>query len=200
MSPPATARESVPGVAGEQKGRRRATVNIDRSHLKWAIAVLILAALATAVYALSPRGATGSSRSGLLFGVSGVALIAFAGLLPFGKKLARWKIVRLATLQRGHIWLGLLSVPLVLFHSGFRTGGPVSSALLVVLAAIILSGVAGLLFQHQLPLCKEGKVGKGKRAAAIISVGHKVTLLLHVPLAVALLVLVVSHAVMSLYF
>jgi hypothetical protein len=106
----------------------------------------------------------------------------------------------MATLQKGHLWLGLLSLPLILFHAGFRTEGPLGRALLVILAALLLSGVAGLLFMHQLPLCKEGKAGKGKTAAAIIAVGHKITLLLHIPLAVALLVLVIFHAVMALYF
>lgn len=175
-------------------------MNIDRSHLKWVVAALVLAALATTAYLVTPYGATGSSPSGLLFGVSSVGLMIFAGLLPLGKKLARWRVLRLQTLQRGHIWFGLLSLPLVLFHCGFRTGGPLSSALLIILSAILLSGGAGLLFQHQLPLCKAGKAGKGKTAAAIIAVGHRITLLLHIPLAVALLVLIVFHAVMSLYF
>src|SRR5205807_830691 len=114
--------------------------------------------------------------------------------------LARWKVMRLQTLQRGHIWLGLLSVLLVLFHGGFRRGGQLSTALLLVLAAIILSGIAGLFLQHLLVLCKEGKAGKSKTAAAIISVSHRVTLLLHIPLAASLLVLGIAHAVMSLYF
>jgi hypothetical protein len=171
-----------------------------RMHLKWVIATLVLAALATAGYLATPTGSTGSTWHGLLFGISGSGLMLFAGLLPLGKKLARWKIVRLETLQRGHIWLGLLSVLLVLFHAGFRRGGQLSTALLVVLAAIIVSGIAGLFLQHLLVLCKEGKTGKGKTAAAIISVSHKVTVLLHIPLAASLLVLGIVHAMMSLYF
>jgi hypothetical protein len=175
-------------------------VILDRSHIKWILGILVIFALAAAGYRQTPPGATGSSPSGLLFGMSGVSLMLFAGLLPAGKKLARWRILRLRTLQRGHIWLGLLSMPLVLFHSGFRTGGPLSLALLVILAAILLSGIAGLLFMHQLPLAKEGKAGKAKVASSLITAGHKATLLLHIPLAVALLVLVVFHAVISLYF
>ena len=175
-------------------------MNIDRNHFPWFLAALGLGALATAAYIASPQGATGSSPSGLAFAGCGTVFLIFAGVLPLGKKLARWKLIRLQTLQRGHVWLGLLCLPLFLFHSGFRLGGRLSTALLVVLSAIILSGAAGLLFQHQLPLCKEGKGAKGKMAATIISVGHKITLLLHIPLAVALLILTVFHAVMSLYF
>jgi hypothetical protein len=168
--------------------------------MKWIVWAVVSAALATIAYLCTPSSSTGSSTPGLLFGVSSTGLMIFAGLLPLGKKLARWKIIRLQTLQRGHIWLGLLSLPLALFHCGFRAGGPLSSALLVILTAILLSGCAGLLFQHQLPLCKEGKAGKGKTAARIIAVGHQITLLLHIPLAVALLSLLAFHAVMSLYF
>lgn len=175
-------------------------MHVDRSHLKWIAAALILAALATAAYLGSPDEPVGSSRSGLLFGAGATGLMVFAGLLAFRKKLVRWKVVRLTTLQRGHVWLGLLSLPLVLFHCGFRAGGPLSSALLVLLSAILLSGVAGLLFHHLLPLAKAGTTAKGKTAAVIIGAGHRLTLLLHIPLAVALLVLVVFHAVMSLYF
>jgi hypothetical protein len=175
-------------------------VNIDRSHLKWVLAVLVLGALATTAYLLVPGEASASSLPGLLFAVSGTGLMVFAGLLPLGKRLARNRWVRLSTLQKGHIWLGLLSLPLILFHGGFRAGGALSSALLVILSAILVSGVSGLLFQHLLPLCKEGKAGKGKTAAKIITAGHQFTLSLHIPLAVALLVLVVFHAVMSLYF
>jgi hypothetical protein len=175
-------------------------MNINRSDIKWMLAVLVLGALATAAYVYTASESTGSSPAGLVFGISGTGLMAFAGVLPLGKKLARWKIVRMATLQKGHIWLGLLSLPLILFHAGFHTGGLLGRALLVILAAILLSGVAGLLFLHQLPLCKAGTAGKGKTAAAIIATGHKITLLLHIPLAVALLVLVMFHTVMSLYF
>ncbi len=175
-------------------------MNLDRSHLKWVVAVLVVAAVAAAGYVGWPGDRTGSSPLGLFFGLSGTSLMAFAGLLPFKRRLSRWKIVRPQTLQRGHIWLGLLSLPLILFHCGFRGGGSLSTALLTLLTAIMLSGVAGLLFQHLLPLCKEGKTGKGRTAAVLIAAVHRLTLLLHIPLAVALLILVVFHAVMSLYF
>ncbi len=175
-------------------------MNLDRSHLKWMVAALVLATAAVMVYLGCPGRHCGSSPLGLFFGLSGTSLMGFAGLLPFKKRLAKWQIMRPQTLQRGHIWLGLLSLPLILLHCGFRGGGSLSAALLVLLTAIMLSGVAGLLFQHLLPLCKEGKTGKGRTAAAIIATVHRLTLLLHIPLAVALLVLVVFHAVMSLYF
>src|SRR6185436_8533216 len=116
---------------------------LDHTHKIWVIGTLILAVLATVGYYFMPSGMTGSSWQGLLFGLGGTGLMIFAGVLPLGKKLARWKIVSLPTVQKGHIWLGLLSVMLVLYHAGFRTGGLLSTMLLLVLGAIILSGVGG---------------------------------------------------------
>jgi hypothetical protein len=175
-------------------------MNIDRTHKKWALATLALAFLAMIGYAMIPTEATGSSWPRLSFGIVGTVLMVFAGLLPLGKKLAKWKIIKLPTMQKGHIWLGMLSLPLVLIHGGFRLGGFLSTALIVVLIVIFLSGVLGLLFQHLLPLCKAGKEGKGKLAATMIASIHQTTLLMHIPLALTLLVLIVSHAVMSLFF
>jgi hypothetical protein len=53
--------------------------------------------------------------------------------------------------MKAHIWLGLLSVPLILFHSGFRFGGLADRLLMGVLAAVILSGIVGLVLQQYLP-------------------------------------------------
>jgi hypothetical protein len=52
---------------------------------------------------------------------------------------------------RAHIWLGLLSVPLLVYHSGFRFGGPLSTVLLVLFLAVIASGIWGLIVQQRLP-------------------------------------------------
>ena len=175
-------------------------MNFDHTHKKWALAALVLSLLATAGYFMVPANSPASHWPRLSFGIAGTALMGFAGLLPFAKRFAKWKIVKLQTMQKGHIWLGLVAFPLVLFHSGFRVGGLLSAALLIVLGAIFVTGVLGLLFQHLLPLCKAGKEGKSKLAASIISGSHELTVHLHVPLAVSLLVLLVSHAVMSMFF
>jgi hypothetical protein len=50
-----------------------------------------------------------------------------------------------------HIWLGLLTVPLVFLHTGFRVGGWFTIVLSLVFAAVIISGVYGLILQNTLP-------------------------------------------------
>jgi hypothetical protein len=53
--------------------------------------------------------------------------------------------------MRAHIWLGLLCVPLLILHSGFRLGGILSTVLMVVLLIVIASGIWGLVLQQFLP-------------------------------------------------
>jgi hypothetical protein len=93
----------------------------------------------------------GSSLPGLIFGVLGGAIILFEFLLWFRKKVRVWRIGRAQTWLRAHIWLGLLCVPLLIYHSGFRLGGSLSTVLMVLLLIVILSGIWGLMLQQILP-------------------------------------------------
>ncbi len=101
--------------------------------------------------ASSPSGPSGGSWQGLGFGIAGSGLMLFAGLLAGRKKLPRLPIGTARFWLKAHIWLGLLSVPLILFHAGFRWGGVLEQVLLLVFAIVITSGLAGLVFQQYLP-------------------------------------------------
>jgi hypothetical protein len=72
-------------------------------------------------------------------------------LLAGRKRLPRLPIGTARSWLKAHIWLGLLSVPLILFHAGFRCGGLLERVLLVVFAVVIASGIAGVVFQQYLP-------------------------------------------------
>ncbi len=99
----------------------------------------------------SPGGPAGGSWQGLGFGIAGTALMLFAGLLAGRKKLPRLPIGTTQFWLKAHIWLGLLSVPLILFHAGFRWGGVLERVLLLVFAVVILSGIIGVVFQQYMP-------------------------------------------------
>jgi hypothetical protein len=75
----------------------------------------------------------------------------FEAALNVRKRLPTWRIGHAETWLKGHIWLGLLITLFVGFHSGFRFGGPLSTALTVVFLAMIASGIYGLVLQHYLP-------------------------------------------------
>jgi hypothetical protein len=100
----------------------------------------------------TPGGLTGGSTPGLWFGISGSALMVYAGLLAFLKRVpAWWWIGSRQTWLRGHIWMSLLSVVLILCHSGFRLGGPLEQVLMLLFFLTILTGLFGLALQHILP-------------------------------------------------
>jgi hypothetical protein len=75
----------------------------------------------------------------------------FATLLSLRKKYTRWRIGRTQTWMRGHIWLGLLSYPLILFHAGMSFGHGLTFALMLIFSLVTLTGIAGTLLQHYLP-------------------------------------------------
>jgi len=75
----------------------------------------------------------------------------FAGLLGARKKVPIWRIGRAQTWMRAHLWLGFLSFPLILFHSGFRFGVGLTRALMWLLLVVFASGVVGAILQHFMP-------------------------------------------------
>ena len=57
---------------------------------------------------------------------------------------------------RAHIWLTILTIPLVILHSGFRFGGAMTTFLMVLYGIVMVSGFYGLFLQHIMPrLMKE---------------------------------------------
>ena len=128
---------------------------IDRSHRPWLVLFAMLTLVATALYwwyaATWPGGPAGRTWPGMLFGVAGTALMVFAGLLSARKKTLRLRMGTLSWWLKGHIWLGLLSVPLIFFHAAFRWGGALEFLLMIVFLAVIVSGLLGVALQNILP-------------------------------------------------
>ncbi|QDU63044.1 Ferric reductase like transmembrane component [Planctomycetes bacterium Pan216] len=128
---------------------------LDSTHRNWIITVVVLTALATATYVpyalLAVNGPTGGSGPGMVYGVLATALMVFLGLLNLRKRFPRLALGRAQTWLRAHIWLGLLTFPLLLFHAGFGLGGPLEIALWICYGIVMLSGIFGVLVQHALP-------------------------------------------------
>jgi hypothetical protein len=132
-----------------------ARMKIDRTQRGWAIAFLGILAASTAVYAIyaqrAPDGPRGGSAIGLLFGVAGFAFMIFAALLGARKRVPTWRLGRAQVWMRGHLWLGLLSLPLILFHGGFHFGGTLTCVLMWLLIVTVASGVFGAALQNYVP-------------------------------------------------
>jgi len=153
-------------------------VIVNRQHWGWAAFVILASAAAGLLYlgefqperlpfrislpASMHRDVHETGRSvagtplGLIYGSVAAAIFVFAALLGLRRKRPTLKVGRLQTWLKGHIWLTLLTVPLILLHSGFSSGSPMTRWLLVIYGIVMLSGVYGLALQHFLPrLMKE---------------------------------------------
>jgi hypothetical protein len=153
-------------------------VIINRQHWGWAIFVVLATTLATLLYIgeFQPERlpfriplpaslhqdvretgrSVGGTPLGLIYGGAAAAIFVFAALLGLRRKRPTLKVGRLQTWLKGHIWLTILTIPLVLLHCGFSAGSPMTQWFLVVYAIVMVSGFFGLALQHILPrLMKE---------------------------------------------
>ncbi len=134
-------------------------VLIDRrslgQHLPWIVFAGLATVASVAWYVMAAHGASrlpgGSSPPGFTFGVIGGLIMLFEFFLWPRKKLRVVRIGRAQTWMRAHIWMGLLTVPLIVLHSGFRLGESLSSVLMILFIIVILSGLWGLAFQQFVP-------------------------------------------------
>jgi len=130
-------------------------MRIDRTHKPWLwfSSVLLGASLLAYLLFRTPRAlaSQGGTPLGLIFGICGFVFMIFAGLLGARKKVPVWRVGRAQTWMRGHLWLGLLALPLILLHGGFHFGGRLTSALMVLLIVVWASGIFGAALQHYLP-------------------------------------------------
>jgi hypothetical protein len=128
---------------------------MDKSQRGWAVASLAILTVSAAVYILyaleSPQGALGGSTIGLTFGVIGFGFMLFAALLGARKRVPTWRVGRAQAWMRGHLWLGFLALPMILFHGGFHFGGALTRVLMWLLMITVLSGVLGAVLQHYIP-------------------------------------------------
>jgi hypothetical protein len=130
-------------------------MRIDSTQRTWAIASAIIFAaslIAYIVYAQnSIEGARGGSTVGLTFGILGFAFMLFAALLGARKRVPVWRLGRAQAWMRGHLWLGALSLPIILFHGGFHFGGTLTRVLMWLLIFTVFSGLFGAVLQHYIP-------------------------------------------------
>src|SRR5271157_2226836 len=112
-------------------------MRMDATQRGWAWLSLVIFAVSLCVYALyamnAPAGPRGGSTMGLAFGTVGFAFMIFAALLGARKRVPTWRLGRAQAWMRGHLWLGMLSLPLILFHGGFHFGGTLTRVLMWLL-------------------------------------------------------------------
>src|SRR3984893_12961089 len=152
---------------------------INRAHVPWFIFVCLATLAAIVLYLANfapdklPDGirltanliqkpsdhrSVGGTPLGLIFGAISFAIFIFAALLSLRKKIPLWRVGTVQRWLRAHIWLTLLTIPLVILHSGFRLGGPMTTLLMILYAIVMVSGIYGLILQHQMPALMKERV------------------------------------------
>ncbi|MEO6787635.1 MAG: hypothetical protein ABI318_16020, partial [Chthoniobacteraceae bacterium] len=147
-------------------------MKIDRSHAPW-IVFVVLASVACAILftanyfprrlpfafslpaflgAAPPlRHTFGGTPLGLIFGSVAFLIFLFASALGIRKKKRTWPLGSVQWWLKAHIWLTILTVPLVLFHCGFHFGGWQTSGLMLLYAIVMVSGFVGIALQQYVP-------------------------------------------------
>jgi len=147
-------------------------MRIDRSHFPWLLFTLVVTAFAALLYlgnfhpqrlpfhlplpgllgeAPPTRQAAGATPLGLIFGALAFGIFLFASALGIRKKQRLWPIGHVQFWMKAHIWLTILTIPLVLFHCGFRVGGLHAQWLMALYAIVMISGFVGLALQQFMP-------------------------------------------------
>ncbi|HZR77982.1 MAG TPA: hypothetical protein VFA58_02180, partial [Chthoniobacterales bacterium] len=145
---------------------------VNRAHLPWFVFVILATLFAFWLYlgnfspASLPAGLhlpkallqerveyrnAGGTPLGLIFGTIALSIFIFAALLGVRKKIVLWRVGTVQRWLRAHIWLTLFTIPLVLLHSGFRLGGPMTTLIIILYVVVMVSGIYGLILQHYLP-------------------------------------------------
>jgi hypothetical protein len=150
---------------------------LNRTHVSWLLFTILATLAIIALYAARfypewlpfsfavpaflrdpgmPRNTVGGTRVGLLFGTLAFLIFIFAALLGARKKKPLWRIGRVETWLKAHIWLTLLTIPLVGFHCGWHWGSPHTTWALILYIIVMASGIFGIAMQQFMPgLMKE---------------------------------------------
>lgn len=130
-------------------------MRMDETQRGWVAASIAILAASTVVYVIyaltDPKGPRGASTIGIIFGIIGFGFMIFAALLGARKRVPIWRLGRAQAWMRGHLWLGLLSLPIILFHGAFRFGGTLTRVLMWMLIVTVVSGVFGAILQNYIP-------------------------------------------------
>jgi hypothetical protein len=138
-------------------------VLVNRNARGWLIAtiVLLIASIGSYVVLAMRRDAivSGGSIEGLIYGAVGSFFMLIALLLGLRKRLRTLQRIgpipagRAHTWMQAHVWLGLLSYPIILCHAGFAFGMPGSLTWVTmwVFTIVFVSGIVGLILQNLIP-------------------------------------------------
>jgi len=126
---------------------------IARSGVLWRriFVVLLIAVGGVYFYYSSKQFQHGGSTLGITYGVIGSALIL---LLAFFGIRKRWYRSTFGTLEQwlqSHIYLGVLALIILIFHTGGRFNDKIAVTTLILVAIVVLSGIFGAVLYVTVP-------------------------------------------------
>ncbi len=104
------------------------------------------------------RSIKGSTPLGLFYGILAFLIFIFAALLGPRRSRPALRVGPLKWWLKAHIWLSILTLPLVLMHGGFAMGGPMTQLLMWLYFIVMVSGFWGLGMQQFLPRLMKDQV------------------------------------------
>ena len=127
---------------------------IARSGVVWRriFIVLLAATVAAFIWGLKREPfAHGGSLIGLIFGTAGYLLILLLAYYGIRKRSYRSTFGTMEQWLQSHIYLGILVLVLLVLHTGGRFNDMVAVTTLILVAVVILSGIAGAIFFVTVP-------------------------------------------------
>jgi hypothetical protein len=127
---------------------------VARSGVVWRriFIVLLAATVAAFVWSLKRESfAHGGSLIGLIFGTAGYLLILLLAYYGIRKRSYRSRFGTMEQWLQSHIYLGILVLVLLVLHTGGRFNDKVAVTTLILVAVVVLSGIAGAIFFVTVP-------------------------------------------------
>lgn len=113
--------------------------------------VLLIAASASYWWYVQREAPYGGSTMGVAYGIAGTLLILLLALFGVRKRAYRSRVGTLEGWLQSHIYLGLLVVVVLLFHSGGHFSDRIAATSFVVLAIVVVSGIFGAVLYAAIP-------------------------------------------------
>ncbi|HEU4888263.1 MAG TPA: hypothetical protein VFV49_10275 [Thermoanaerobaculia bacterium] len=113
--------------------------------------VLLIGTSASYVYYARREFTHGGSSFGLAYGIAGTALILLLAFFGIRKRWYRSTFGTLEQWMQSHIYLGVLVLVILLFHTGGRFNDKVAVATLVLVIIVVASGIVGAILYATVP-------------------------------------------------
>jgi hypothetical protein len=133
--------------------RAEAIMAVARSGILWRRIFFVLLIATAAIYYYYARGEFlhGGSDIGLAYGITGTALILLLAFFGIRKRWYRSTFGTLEQWMQSHIYLGLLTMVILVLHTGGRLEDKVAVATLILVAIVVASGAVGAVLYVTVP-------------------------------------------------